>query len=47
MTWTEAPVQAGQRLLPIVIGNRASRRLYQAAVIRSSFRAFSNDTESG
>jgi metal-dependent amidase/aminoacylase/carboxypeptidase family protein len=43
MTWTEAPVQAGQRLLPIVIGNRASRRLYQTALIRGTFRTFSNE----
>ena len=28
MTWIEAPATAGKRLLPIVTGNRASRRLY-------------------
>jgi hippurate hydrolase len=29
---------------PHVIGNRASRRLYQTAVMRGTFRTFSNDT---
>src|SRR5215813_8053828 len=43
MTWNEAPAKPATAT-PHVIGNRASRRLYQTAVIRETFRTFSNDT---
>src|SRR5262245_5652935 len=43
MTWNEAPAKPATAT-PHVIGNRASRRLYQTAVIRGTFRTFSNDT---
>src|SRR5262249_15318668 len=43
MTWNEAPAKPATAT-PHVIGNRASRRLYQTAVIRGTFRTFSNET---
>src|SRR5262249_34988838 len=44
MTWNEAPAKPATAT-PHVIGNRASRRLYQTAVIGGTFRTFSNDTK--